>query len=57
MNYKEAQNLKPGEFKRFWGVKLESFKHMVEIVQQHSQRKKKTQRPGKINLEDQVLMT
>ena len=30
---------------------------MVEIVQQHGQGKKKTRRPGKINLEDQVLMT
>jgi len=30
---------------------------MVEIVQQHGQGKKKTRRPGKINLEDQLLMT
>jgi hypothetical protein len=37
--------------------KLETFKHMVEIVQQQGQGKKKTRRPGKINLEDQVLMT
>ena len=57
MNYEQAQHLKPGEFKRFWGVKLETFKHMVEIVRQQGQGKKKTRRPGKINLEDQVLMT
>ena len=30
---------------------------MVEIVQQQGQRKKKTRGPGKINLEDQALMT
>jgi len=30
---------------------------MVEIVRQQGQGKKKTRRPGKINLEDQVLMT
>jgi hypothetical protein len=56
MKYEQAQHLKLGEFKRFWGVKLETFKH-VQIVQQYSQRKKKTGRPRKINLEDQVLMT
>ena len=57
MNYEQAQHLKPGEFKRFWGVKQETFKQMVEIVQQHSQQKKKAGRPGKIRVEDQVLMT
>ena len=30
---------------------------MVEIVTLHSQQKKKTGRPGKVSLEDQVLMT
>ena len=57
MNDEQAQHLKPGEFKRFWGVKLETFKQMVEIVQQQGQGKKKTRRPGKIHLEDQALMT
>ncbi len=57
MKYEQAKHLKPGEFKRFWGVKLKTFKHMVGIVQQHSEQKKKAGRPGKISLEDQVLMT
>jgi hypothetical protein len=57
MLYEKAKYLKPAEFKRFWGVKLETFKHMVEIVHQYNQQKKKTGRPGKICLEDQVLMT
>ena len=57
MQYQQAKHLKPAEFKRFWGVKLETFKQMVEIVRQHEQQKKKTGRPGKISLEDQILMT
>ena len=35
----------------------ETFEKMVEIVRLHSQQKKKTGRPGKVSLEDQVLMT
>ena len=57
MESERAINLKPAEFKRFWGVKLETFKQMVEIVHQHEEQKKKTGRPGKVSLEDQVLMT
>jgi hypothetical protein len=57
MKYEQAKHLKPGEFKRLWGVKLETFQYMVEIVQQHEGRKKKAGRPGKISREDQVLMT
>ncbi len=52
-----SKHLKPAEFKRFWGVKLETFEQMVEIVSQHNQQKKKSGRPGKTSLEDQVLMT
>jgi hypothetical protein len=57
MRYEQIKHLKPAEFKRFWGVKLETFEKMVEIVALHSQQKKKTGRPGKVSLEDQVLMT
>jgi hypothetical protein len=57
MRYEQVKHLKPAEFKRFWGVKLETFEKMVEIVTLHSQQKKKTGRPGKVSLEDQVLMT
>jgi hypothetical protein len=57
MKHERAKHLKPAEFKRFWGVQLETFKQMVEIVHQHEEQKKKTGRPGKVSLEDQVLMT
>ncbi len=36
---------------------LETFEKIVEIVTLHSQQKKKTGRPGKVSLEDQILMT
>jgi hypothetical protein len=57
MHYQQAKHLKPAEFKRFWGVKPETFQQMVEIVRQHEEQKKKTGRPGKISREDQILMT
>jgi hypothetical protein len=57
MKYEQAKHLKPAEFKRFWGVKLETFEQMVEIVSQHEGQKKKSGRPGKTSREDQVLMT
>jgi hypothetical protein len=57
MKYEQAKHLKPAEFKRFWGVKLQTFEQMVEIVSQHEGQKKKSGRPGKTHLEDQVLMT
>ena len=57
MKYERAKHLKSAEFKRFWGVKRETFEQMVEIVSQHEGQKKKSGRPGKTSLEDQVLMT
>jgi hypothetical protein len=57
MQYQQAKHLKPAEFKRFWGVKPETFQQMVEILRQHEEHKKKTGRPGKISREDQILMT
>jgi hypothetical protein len=57
MKYEQAKHLKPAEFKRFWGVKRETFEQMVEIVSQDEGQKKKSGRPGKASLEDRVLMT
>ncbi|MEH2450452.1 hypothetical protein [Nostoc sp.] len=55
--HSKVKHLKPAEFQRFWGVKPETFEHMVEVVRHHSQQKHKPGRPGKISLSDQVLMT
>jgi hypothetical protein len=52
-----GENLKPEDFKRLCGVRPETFTHMVEVVKAHSPAKQKTGRPGKLSLEDQLLMT
>jgi len=57
MTYEQVKNLKPEDFKRLCGVRQETFTQMVSVVQAHSQPKQKTGRPGKLSLEDQVLMT
>jgi hypothetical protein len=57
MTYEQVKNLKPEEFKRLCGVRQETFSHMVEVVKTYSPAKQKTGRPGKLGLEDQLLMT
>jgi cell division protein FtsB len=57
MQYQQAKHLKPAEFKRFWGVKLETFKQMVEIVRQHESTEKENwttwkNQSGRPNLDD-----
>ncbi len=57
MTYERVKNLKPEDFKRLCGVRPETFIKMVGVVRTSSQPKLKTGRPGKLSLEDQVLMT
>lgn len=57
MNYERAKKLKSGEFKRLCGVNPETFSQMVKLVENHEKLKKKTGRPSKLSLEEQVLMT
>lgn len=57
MSYEKVKNLKPEEFKRLCGVNLETFSQMTEVVRTRSKIKLKTGRPGKLSLEDQLLMT
>lgn len=57
MTYEQVKNLKASEFKRLCGVRPETFAQMVEVVETHERNKKKTGRPGKLSLEDQLLMT
>lgn len=56
MTYEQVKNLKPSDFKRLCGVRPATFTQMVSVVQAHSQPKQKTGRPGKLSLEDQILM-
>jgi hypothetical protein len=57
MTYERVKNLKPEDFKRLSGVRPETFTQMVEAVRSHSLPKRKTGRPGKLSLEDQLLMS
>ena len=57
MNYEQAKKLKPDEFKSLSGVTLQTFERMVKIVKKQVKTKKKTGRPSKLSLENQILMT
>jgi len=57
VKYTETKNLPPHEFKRLCGVHLETFNEMVLVVKNYVYEHKKTGRPPKLNIEDQVLMT
>jgi len=57
MTYENLQNLSAEEFKRFCGVKPETFNQMVKLLENNEELKKKTGRPSKLSLENQVLMT
>jgi hypothetical protein len=58
MSYEQIKDLRPALFKRYCGVKPETFQKMVTVVSDHpSNRRVKTGRPPKLSVEDQVLMT
>ncbi len=57
MTYEQVKSLKSEDFKRLCGVRPETFNQMLEAVRAHSRTKQKTGRPGKLCLEDQLLMT
>ena len=56
MTYKKVKNLKAEDFKRLTGVHFETFNQMVKIVKQAENLRKKTGRPPKLRIEDQILM-
>jgi hypothetical protein len=57
MSYEKIKDLRPALFKRYCGVKPETFQRMVEVLSDHlSNRRVKTERPPKLSVEDQVLM-
>lgn len=57
MTYEQVKDLKSGDFKRLCGVRPETFAQMIEVVRTQIKPKRKTGRPGKLSLEDQLLMT
>ena len=56
MTYKKVKNLKAEDFKRLTGVHFDTFNQMVEIVKEAEKLRKKTGRPPKLRIEDQILM-
>lgn len=57
MAYEQVKNLKQTEFKRLCGVSPETFKNMVKVLAAEKILQKKTGRPSKLSLEDQILIT
>ena len=56
MTYDQLKALAPAEFKRFTGVRRATFEKMVEALGEQERRKKKSGRPPKLRLVDQVLV-
>src|SRR2546423_15719940 len=58
MSYETIKALSPAHFKRYCGVKPETFRRMCEVVRAELKRtQKKPGRPPKLSVEDQVLLT
>jgi Helix-turn-helix of DDE superfamily endonuclease len=58
MSYEQIKDLRPADFKRYCGVEPETFRRMVELVSDRlTRRRRKTGRPPKLSVEDQVLLT
>jgi len=58
MSYDQIKDLRPALFKRYCGVKPETFQKMVAVVSDHlAETRIKTGRPPKLSVADQVLMT
>jgi Helix-turn-helix of DDE superfamily endonuclease len=56
MKYEEAKNLESEEFKRLCGVSFGTFEQMVKVVAAEKVLAKKSGRPSKLKVEDQILM-
>lgn len=57
MRYGEVEGLSAGQFKRLTGVKRETFTQMLAVLRQSEQEKKRSGRPSKLSLADQLLLT
>lgn len=57
MTYEKLKTLAPEAFKRYCGVRPVTFAAMLEVLRAGQERKRKSGRPSKVTLEDQLLMT
>jgi len=58
MSYQQIKDLPPADFKRYCGVRPETFHQMVQVVSNHLKKRRRVLgRPTKLAVEDQVLLT
>ena len=58
MKFEKIEDFSKNKFRRITGVKVETFKKMVELVSlEDEEKKKKGGRPNKLSIEDRILMT
>lgn len=57
MTYASLEGLPAEQFRRYSGVKPETFEAMLEVLEQLEGQKEKSGRPSKLGLEDQLLLT
>ena len=57
MRYDEVKGLPLRQFKHLTGVKQESFTQMLAVIQTSERQKKRSGRPSKLALADQLLLT
>jgi hypothetical protein len=57
MRYEEVERLPSDQFKRLTGVKRETFEQMLAVLKTSEQQKKRSGRPSKLSLENQLLLT
>jgi len=55
--YEQAKALKPAAFRRLLGVRPETFTAMLQALREREGRKRKSGRPSKLPLEEQLLLT
>lgn len=57
MTYAKLKELSSEAFRRYSGVKPETFEAMLGVLREVEQDKKKSGRPSKLSLEEQLLLT
>jgi hypothetical protein len=57
MTSEQIKDLQPDDCKRARGVHPQTFAKMLQVLQEHMQKKITSGRPAKLSLEDQLVMT
>ena len=57
MKYEKLKDLEKEEFKRYCGVSVETFAQIIKVVKAEKILQKKSGRPSKLTIENQILLT